>query len=387
MLKFPCFTLFSLPCRFLLDFNFMRLEEFDYTLPPEQIAQFPLPERAASRLLLVDRFSGRWEDRQFSEFPELLRGDELLVVNNARVIPARLFGRRVGVHSDPPSKATRREHLSAQIEVFLVRQLEEGVWEALVRPGRKMKTGERVRFGEGELEAEVVARGDYGQRTLRFRAAGGGPVGEHLERLGHIPLPPYIARPDEAADRERYQTVFARCPGAVAAPTAGLHFTPEIIAGIRARGAELCELTLHVGLGTFQPIHAETLEGHRMHAERYEIPEETARKVCEARASGRPIVAIGTTAVRALEAAAARAAQGEGGALLSAGPGEASLFIKPGDSFRVVDALLTNFHLPRSTLLALVCALGGREHVLAAYRHAVEAGYRFYSYGDCMLLR
>jgi len=365
----------------------MRLEELDYTLPHEQIAQFPLADRAASRLLLLDRSSGRWEDRQFRDFPDLLRGDELLVVNNARVIPARLFGRRVGVHSDPPSKATRQEHLRTRIEVFLIHQLPGDVWEALVRPGRKMQTGERVLFGEGELEAEVLSRGEYGQRTLQFRALDHGSVAAHLDRLGHIPLPPYIARPDEAADRERYQTIFATSPGAVAAPTAGLHFTPEIIERIRARGIELCELTLHVGLGTFQPIHSETLEGHRMHAERYDIPEATAARIRAARAAGRPVVAIGTTAVRALEAAALRAAQGEGGPLLAAGPGEASLFISPGFSFRVVDALLTNFHLPRSTLLALVSALGGRERVLAAYRHAVESGYRFYSYGDCMFLR
>ncbi|MBZ5529226.1 MAG: tRNA preQ1(34) S-adenosylmethionine ribosyltransferase-isomerase QueA [Acidobacteriia bacterium] len=365
----------------------MRLDELDYTLPHEQIAQFPLADRAASRLLLLDRSSGRWEDRQFSEFPDLLRGNELLIVNNARVIPARLFGRRVGVHSDPPSKATRREHLRTRIEVFLIRQLHDDVWEALVRPGSKMKTGERVLFGDGELEAEVLSRGEYGQRTLQFRALDNGSVAAHLDRLGHIPLPPYIARPDEAADRERYQTIFASRPGAVAAPTAGLHFTPEILERIRARGIELCELTLHVGLGTFQPIHSETLEAHRMHAERYDIPEATAERIRAARAAGRPVVAIGTTAVRALEAAALRAAQGEGGPLLASGPGEASLFISPGFSFRVVDALLTNFHLPRSTLLALVSALGGRERVLAAYRHAVESGYRFYSYGDCMFLR
>lgn len=365
----------------------MRLEELDYTLPQQQIAQFPLADRAASRLLLVDRSTGQWEDRRFSEFPDLLRGDELLVLNNAKVIPARLFGRRLGVHSSPPSKATRKEHLRTRIEVFLIRQVHDDVWEALVRPGRKMQTGERVRFGEGELEAEVLSHGEYGLRTLQFRALDGSSLAGHLDRLGHIPLPPYIARPDEPSDRERYQTVFATRSGAVAAPTAGLHFTGEILEKIRAKGAEICELTLHVGLGTFQPIHSETLEGHHMHAESYDIPEETAAQIRAARDAGRPVVAIGTTAVRALEAAAERAAQGEGGPLLASGPGEARLFIYPGFAFRVVDALLTNFHLPRSTLLALVCAFGGRERVLADYRHAVESGYRFYSYGDCMFLR
>jgi S-adenosylmethionine:tRNA ribosyltransferase-isomerase len=211
-------------------------------------------------------------------------------------------------------------------------------------------------------------------------------VEQQIERLGHVPLPPYIDRDDEVADRERYQTVFAKHPGAIAAPTAGLHFTPEILKHIQQRGAEICELTLDVGLGTFQPIHSETLEGHAMHAESYEIPEEAADRICSARAAGRPILAVGTTVVRALEAAALRAVELDSSRLLLAGKAEARLFIFPGFRFRVVDALLTNFHLPRSTLLALVCALGSRDRVLGAYRHAVNAGYRFYSYGDCMLL-
>jgi len=366
----------------------MRVEEFDYVLPPERIAQRPLPDRSASRLLLLERGTGHFQDRSFRDFPDLLRGDELLVVNNARVFPARLFGHRLGVYSQPPSKATRREHLRTRIEVLLVRQVAGDLWEALVRPGQKMPTGERVRFGEGELEAEVVSRGEYGLRTLRFHSRDGQPLAEHFERLGHVPLPPYIAREDEASDRERYQTVFATRTGAVAAPTAGLHFTAEILDKIRARGAEICELTLYVGLGTFQPIRGETLEEHTMHAEAYEIPEETAARIQSARAAQRPILAVGTTAVRALEDAALRAAQSSPGeTLVCPGAGEARLFITPGFQFRVVDALLTNFHLPRSTLLALVCAFAGREHVLAAYRHAVEAGYRFYSYGDCMLIR
>ncbi len=365
----------------------MRLEELDYDLPRGQIAQHPLEDRSASRLLLLDRASGPNEDQQFAALPGLLRGDELLVVNNARVIPARLFGRRLGVRSQPPSRATRAEHLRSRIEVLLTREAAEDVWEALVRPGRKMRVGERVRFGEGELEAEVLARGDYGLRTLRFSSNDGRGVLGSIERLGHVPLPPYIDREDESADRERYQTVFAKRFGAVAAPTAGLHFTPEILEKIRARGAQICELTLNVGLGTFQPIHSETLEGHVMLPEAYEIPADTAERIRAARAAGRPVLAVGTTVVRALEDAAVRASASEPGSLLCAGPGEARIFITPGFPFQVVNALLTNFHLPRSTLLALVCAFAGRERVLAAYRHAVESGYRFYSYGDCMLVR
>lgn len=366
----------------------MLLQELDYHLPREQIAQRPLERRDSSRLLLLDRFRGTWEDRLFGELPELLSGEELLVLNNARVIPARLLGRRLGVQSQPPSRATRREHLRATVEVFLTRQLGPDIWETLVHPGRKMRTGERVLFGEGELEAEVISRGELGLRTVRFISHDAHTVPEHFERLGHVPLPPYIDREDETSDRERYQTVFAKRPGAIAAPTAGLHFTPEILTKIRERGAEICELTLNVGLGTFQPIHSETLEGHVMHGESYEIPAETAERIVAARAAGRPVLAVGTTVVRALEDAALRAVGSTTNKkLLVAGPAEANLFIVPGFRFRVVDALLTNFHLPRSTLLAMVCAFAGRENVLAAYRHAVEGGYRFYSYGDCMLIR
>lgn len=365
----------------------MRLEELEYHLPEAQIAQRPLERRESSRLLLTDRSGGGFEDRLFAELPDLLRGDELLVLNNARVIPARLFGRRAGVYSDAPSRATKQEHLTGKIEVFLSRQIDEQTWEALVRPGRKMRTGEHVIFGEGELEGEVIARGDLGLRTIRFVSHDARSINEHFERLGHVPLPPYIDRADEVSDRERYQTVFATHPGAIAAPTAGLHFTSETLEKIRNRGAEICELTLDVGLGTFQPIHSATLEGHVMHGETYEILPETAEKIEAAHAAKRPILAIGTTAVRALEDAALRAAKTGSTQLLLSGKAEARLFITPGFEFRVVNALLTNFHLPRSTLLALVCAFAGREQVLSAYRHAVEAGYRFYSYGDCMLIR
>jgi S-adenosylmethionine:tRNA ribosyltransferase-isomerase len=371
----------------LLDSLLMRLDDLDYELPASHIAQKPLDRRDASRLLLLTRSTGAPKDHLFVDLPDLLRGDELVVLNNTRVIPARLFGRRAGVHAQPPSKTTRQEHLTGKVEVFLTRQVDPQTWEALVRPGRKMQTGERVLFGEGELEAEVISRGELGLRTLRFVSRDTCGVPEHLERLGHIPLPPYIHRTDEAADRERYQTVFAKQPGAIAAPTAGLHFTPEILEKIRSRGVEICELTLDVGLGTFQPVHTETLEDHMMHAESYEIPKQTVLRIAGARAARRPILAVGTTVVRALEAAALRATESGSAELLLAGKADARLFIYPGFKFRVVDALLTNFHLPRSTLLALVCAFAGRENALPAYNYAVQAGYRFYSYGDCMLIR
>lgn len=374
--------------RFLLDlWLLMRPDELDYYLPPERIAQRPLDRRDASRLLLLNRSSGEFGDREFAEFPDLLAGNELLVLNDARVIPARLFGRRAAVHSQKPSRSTRGEHLTGKVEILLTRRIKDDTWEALVRPGRKMHLGERVLFGEGELEAEITTRGKFGLRTLRFVSRDQRTMNEHLERLGHVPLPPYIERAEETADRERYQTLFAKNPGAIAAPTAGLHFSEEILERIRARGAEICELTLDVGLGTFQPIHGETLEGHVMHSESYEVPRETAERINAANAEGRPVFAVGTTVVRALEDSAVRAAESGSSTVVSAGKAEAKLFITPGFRFRVVTCLLTNFHLPRSTLLALVCAFAGRENVLAAYRHAVEAGYRFYSYGDCMLIR
>jgi S-adenosylmethionine:tRNA ribosyltransferase-isomerase len=363
----------------------MNVSEFDYDLPPERIAQRPLEERDASRMLLLDRATGAWEDRRFRELPDLLRGDELIVVNNARVLPARLFGRRAGIRAEKPgrSKPARREFLKAPIEVLLVRQMAPDAWEALVRPGRKVPTGERIVFGEGELEARVEGRGDYGVRVLRFTSKNG--FHETLGRLGHIPLPPYIKRADEPLDRERYQTVFARRGNAVAAPTAGLHFTPGIVARLRERGIEIAELTLEVGLGTFEPIRTERLEDHKIHAEAYEIPEATAAALERARRESRPVLAIGTTVVRALEDAAEKnAGRPE---LIAPGKAEATIFLYPGKTFRIVNQLLTNFHLPCSSLLAMVAAFAGREKVLRAYRHAVESGYRFYSYGDAMLIR
>jgi S-adenosylmethionine:tRNA ribosyltransferase-isomerase len=365
----------------------VRIEDFDYHLPKDQIAQRPLADRAASRMLLLDCRSGVFADSEFAQLANLLRGDELLVFNNTRVIPARLFGKRQGVHAQPPSRPTAREHLTGTVEVFLTRQLEGDIWEALVRPGRKLPVGERITFGTGELEAEILSRGELGVRTVRFSSRNDQTVQSQIERLGHVPLPPYIEREDESADRERYQTVFAKIPGAVAAPTAGLHFSGEMMERIRAKGIETCELTLNVGLGTFQPIHSANLEEHIMHEETYEIPAETVSAISSARAAGRTILAIGTTVVRALEDSARQAQEHGSGNLVVAGRSEARIFITPGHRFRAVDALLTNFHLPRSTLLALVGAFAGRENVLAAYQHAVASGYRFYSYGDCMLIR
>ena len=371
----------------------MHLSDFHFELPASLIAQEPLPERDASRMLILVRDTVSWEDSRFHSFPDLLRGDELLVVNNARVIPARLFGRRQGLRAEPPGqdRRTLREFLSSEIEVLLTRQVAPQEWEALVRPGRKIRVGERIEFGGGELTAEVLSRGEFGLRRLRLTADG--DVTQAIERLGHVPLPPYISRADDPADRERYQTIFAERPGAVAAPTAGLHFSPAILQRLRQRGIETAAITLDVGLGTFQPIHEEEIADHKIHSERYEISEAAATAICRAHRDGRTILAVGTTVVRALEDAAEKSASRHGenreaaNPLVEPGAAEASIFITPGRRFRVVNQLLTNFHLPQSTLLILVSAFAGRELVLQAYRHAVESRYRFYSYGDCMWIR
>jgi S-adenosylmethionine:tRNA ribosyltransferase-isomerase len=358
------------------------LSDFDFELPEELIAQAPLEDRAASRMLHVIRSEARWQDRLFRDFVSLLRDDDLLVFNNTRVIPARLFGHRSGHHAQPlsPHNPAMREFLKGKVEVLLTKQIAPLEWEALVRPGRKLGIGERISFGEdaNTLHCEIVGRGEYGERTLRFD-----PVpdfDQRLERLGHMPLPPYISREDTAADRDRYQTIFAKKRGAAAAPTAGLHFTPEILAQIKQRGIETAEVTLHVGLGTFQPLREAVVENNRLHRERYEIEEVAAETIARAQQQNRRVVAIGTTAVRTLEFAARQDGQ------IRACSGEADIFIYPGYPFRVVGALLTNFHLPESSLLMLVSAFAGREFVLEAYRHAVAERYRFFSYGDCMFV-
>ncbi len=351
----------------------INLADFDFHLPEELIAQEALADRAASRMLVLYRDEGRWEDRQFREFPEFLHSGDCLVLNDSRVFPARLFGHRTGVHAMPIGRGNpkRHEHLSGEVEVFLLRAVSSDgrEWEALVRPGRKLRVGERIRFTP-ELDAEIVARGEFGERTLRF--SGTGDLFAEFEKIGHVPLPPYIKRSDTQADRGRYQTVFARERGSVAAPTAGLHFTPEILEACRHQGADIASVTLHVGLGTFQPLHTELVEEVRLHAERYSITEDNAARM---RAASRR-VAVGTTSVRTIETA------WRSGELR----GETDIFIYPGQTFRAVGAMLTNFHLPRTSLLVLVCAFAGTELALAAYRHAVEERYRFYSYGDCMLV-
>lgn len=361
----------------------MLVSEFNYHLPPELIAQEPLADRAASRLLRLDRASGAIDDACFRDFPDLLRPDDLIVFNNTRVFPARLYGRRSGARAQPVSVRNRaaRQFLQGEVEVLLTRQISEAPneWECLVRPGRKIGLGERLFFGEhDELQAEVIGRGTFGERQIRFH-----PVADFfalVERLGHVPLPPYIDRADRPADRERYQTVYARATGSVAAPTAGLHFTSQILERIRKRGVETAEITLHVGLGTFQPIRVEQVEDHHLHRESYEIPEPAAETINQALDAGRRVVAIGTTTVRSLEDSAKASGR------VRAGLGEADIFIYPGYQFRVVGALLTNFHLPQSTLLMLVSAFAGNENVLRAYEHAVAEKYRFYSYGDCMFV-
>ena len=351
----------------------MRLADFDFHLPEELIAQEALTDRAASRMLVVHRAEGRWEDRTFRDLPAYLRPDDCLVLNDSRVFPARLFGHRAGIHALPLGRNNPKlqENLSGTVEVFLLRAVPSGPrdWEALVRPGRKLPVGERIRFDEG-LEAEIIARGEFGQRTVRF--LGDTDLYAAFERIGHIPLPPYIKRADTAADRERYQTVFAREKGSAAAPTAGLHFTPEVLECCRAAGAEQATVTLHVGLGTFQPLHQETVEEVHLHAEHYRITAENAARI----EAAQRVVAVGTTSVRTLETAA-RTGRLEG---------ETEIFLYPGAEFLRTGAMLTNFHLPGTSLLLLVAAFAGTELMLAAYRHAVEQRYRFYSYGDCMLI-
>ncbi len=337
----------------------MLVSDFDYHLPPGRIAARPAEPRDSSKMLVVDRTASSLHDCCFRDLPDWLRPGDLLVLNNTRVFRARLLGGRAGG--------------SGRIEVLLTKRLSSDTWRALVHPGRKIRTGERLTFGD-ELQAEVIGRGEFGERTLQFTFAGDFFLA--VEKVGHVPLPPYLHRPDDPADVQTYQTVYARHNGSAAAPTAGLHFTGDTFARLRQRGVEIAEITLHVGLGTFQPIHAEVVEEHRMHAETYEVGAEAAAAIARAVEGKRRIVAVGTTCVRTLEDSLGRA-----------GSGESALFIYPGFQFQRVGALLTNFHLPKSTLLMLVCAFGGRETILNAYHHAVESGgYRFFSYGDCMLI-
>ncbi|HKP10944.1 MAG TPA: tRNA preQ1(34) S-adenosylmethionine ribosyltransferase-isomerase QueA [Blastocatellia bacterium] len=353
----------------------MLVSEFDYELPERLIAQEPAARRDRSRLLVVDRAAGEFHDAAFNRLPEYLRAGDVLVVNNTRVFPARLIGRRL---RETPRGETI---LGGRVEVFLVNRLEPLVWEALVRPGKHLLPGAEIEFARGKLTAEVVEWREFGRRVVRFHTEG--DFDEIVDRIGRTPLPPYIKRDDEdRLDQERYQTVYARERGAVAAPTAGLHFTPELLEHIRALGVEVVEITLHVGYGTFQPIRVERVEDHHIEAERYTVSEQAAAIINRALSESRRVIAVGTTTTRALESACRR---GDAPAVAH-GTAATELFIYPGFEFRVVGGLITNFHLPQSSLLMLVSALGGRELILKAYRHAVESDYHFYSYGDAMLI-
>ena len=378
----------------------LRVADFDFHLPKELIAQQPPTERGASRMLVLNRHAtpgdASLEDQDFTDLPSLLNPGDLLVLNDSRVIPARLFARR--------TNARGKQESSGLIEVLLTSPDAEGNWNALIRPGRKVRVGDHLEFhaegagafkpqnqpqtqtsfspGNGEplLRAEVLVSSSFGERTLRFA-----PVVDFyaaLEQIGHMPLPPYIKREDATADRERYQTVFAHHRGSVAAPTAGLHFTPSVLEAIQARSVEIAKVTLHVGLGTFAPLRVERVDEIHLHTERYTLPAETAEALNRARKERRRIVAVGTTTVRTLE----HCAQIAGANPLQPHTGETSIFISPGYDFRLVNAMLTNFHLPQSSLLMLVSAFAGRERTLAAYAHAVHQKYRFFSYGDCMFI-
>jgi S-adenosylmethionine:tRNA ribosyltransferase-isomerase len=349
----------------------MRVSDFDFELPESQIAQEPRP-RGQSRLLVVRRESGEWREHRFVELPELLERGDVLVANDSRVFPARLIGRR-----DPSGGA---------VECLLIDRETGNDWQALVHPGQKLKPGARMIFEDAQrapgvrIEAEIVDRRFFGRRLVRLRSIGAASLEAAVDALGHMPLPPYIKRPDTPEDRERYQTVFARDRGSIAAPTAGLHFDEPVISSLRRRGIEWATVTLHVGYGTFKPVRVERVEDHQVDPERFSIPASTVAAIEEARMRGRRVIAAGTTTTRALESAAAH------GRTVHAGSGLADLFICPGYDFKIVDALLTNFHLPRSSLLMLVSAFAGRELVLDAYRYAVSAGFHFYSYGDAMLI-
>jgi len=354
----------------------LRVVDFDFDLPAELIAQQPPAARGQSRMLVVDRATGAVRDAKFAEFPSLLRPGDLLVLNDTRVIPARLYARR--------TLRREREKPTGRIEVLLTEPAGKNRWRALVRPGRKVAIGEILVFpapsGEILLKAEVLERGQFGDRLLQFE-----PVEDFfgvLERIGHVPLPPYIRRDDADTDRERYQTVYSHERGSVAAPTAGLHFTPQILDEIAARGVEIARVTLHVGLGTFAPLRVERVKDIRLHREHYTLSDATAEAINRAVSEGRRIVAVGTTVVRTLE----HCAQQANGAPLEGHSCVTQIFISPGFEFRLVGGLLTNFHLPQSSLIMLVSAFAGREKVLAAYRHAVEEKYHFFSYGDCMFL-
>ncbi len=341
----------------------MDVKDFYYELPQELIAQDPLEDRAASRLMVLDRKTGEVEHRHFRDILQYLKKGDCLVINDTKVIPARLIGQREGT--------------DGKIEVLLLKRKTDQVWETLVKPGKKMKVGTRVSFGNGLLKGEVIDVVEEGNRLIRFEYEG--IFEEILDQLGQMPLPPYITH--QLKDKNRYQTVYAKHDGSAAAPTAGLHFTEELLDQIREMGVTIAHITLHVGLGTFRPVKVDTIEDHHMHSEFYVVEEEEARKINETKKNGGRVICVGTTSCRTLESAA-----GEDG-ILKAGSGWTDIFIYPGYRFKILDCLITNFHLPESTLVMLVSALAGREHILNAYREAVKERYRFFSFGDAMFIR
>jgi len=370
----------------------MDVREFDFALPSELIAQEPAADRSAARLLHLHRDGGSITHTQVSALPDLLRAGDLVVVNNTKVFPARLLGHRVPsggavecllvrrLKSDSSQSGVGVESDSSRTGVGVETNGDD--WEALMHPGQKLKPGARVVFeGLHTLHGEVLERHFFGRRVIRLWTDDGTAVSDAIDAIGHVPLPPYIKRNDCEADRYRYQTVFARERGSVAAPTAGLHFTPDLLTALAARGVEIAEITLHVGYGTFQPVRVDRVEDHRLESEYYEISEQTAATINQARGDGRRVIAVGTTTTRTLEAAA-----GANAGRIVARRGRTDLFIHPGYEFRIIGGLLTNFHLPRSSLLMLVAAFAGRERVLAAYHAAIAERYRFYSYGDAMLI-
>lgn len=340
----------------------MNILDFDYELPEERIAQLPVEPRDSSRLMVLHPKDHTIEHHHFHQLGEFLEKGDVLIFNDTRVIPARLIG--------------ARENTGGKVEIFLLRQMDKHQWEALVKPGKKVRVGSIIRFSE-ELACEIIDHTDFGGRIVRFIYDG--VFEEILDRLGSMPLPPYIH--EKLEDQERYQTIYSRVKGSAAAPTAGLHFTERLMERLRSKGIQFGFITLHVGLGTFRPVHVETIEDHVMHREFYSVPAETAKLIQRARNDGRRVVAVGTTSIRTLEASAMRTGNVE------AGSGWTDIFIYPGYQFNVVDAVVTNFHLPQSTLIMLISAFAGREFTLAAYRTAVEEQYRFFSFGDAMLIR
>jgi S-adenosylmethionine:tRNA ribosyltransferase-isomerase len=376
----------------------MNVSDFDYELPEELIAQHPSEKRDESRLLVVNRATGEIRHEHFYDIEKYLKPTDCLVLNDSKVLPARLFGVKEGT--------------GAKIEFLLTKRIDGDIWETMVRPGRRLKDGDRVRFADDFL-AQVIEKSEGGTRIVRFEYDG--IFMERLEEIGSMPLPPYIERPAEAGDKDRYQTVYAHEEGSVAAPTAGLHFTEELLERIRAKGVKTAYVTLHVGIGTFRPVKAERVEDHEMHFEEYEISEEAARIINETKAAGGRVIAVGTTSTRTCESAACKSAAGFGSSgdatsddatagdatagenvpdsnvaderyIVKAGHGSTGIFIYPGYEFKVIDSLITNFHLPKSTLMMLISALYDREKILAVYEEAIREKYRFFSYGDAMFI-